>query len=156
MKWPAARSPRPARNVARVSSRAGEVSAANGARRGTLDELANARVNAAKRTVKKGAAVGSRFYFVYLLTNKSKTVLYTGVTNSLERRIWQHKNHVFPGFSAKYNCDRVVHIENFGEIDQAIAREKQIKGWARRKKNALVTRWNPEWRDLSEEWMDPD
>src|SRR5215203_2486009 len=76
-----------------------------------------------------------KFYFVYLLTNYTATVLYTGVTNSLERRVWQHRNGVFEGFSKKYKCDRLVYFEDFRDIKAAIAREKQIKGWTRARKN---------------------
>ena len=91
-------------------------------------------------------------YFIYLLTNRWKNVLYTGVTNSLERRIWQHKNGAIPGFTKKYNCHYLVHYEVFDRIEQAIEREKQIKGWTRAKKNALVETSNPEWHDLAAEW----
>ena len=91
-------------------------------------------------------------YFVYMVTNRWKNVLYTGVTNSLERRVWEHKNGSVRGFTKQYNCDRLVYFEDFGEIDQAIAREKQIKGWSRAKKDALIAAQNPEWKDLAEEW----
>jgi putative endonuclease len=93
-------------------------------------------------------------YFVYLLTNKNKTVLYTGVTNSLERRIWQHKQHEFPGFTKKYNCDRLVYFEDYSEVTDAITREKQIKGWTRAKKEALIATMNPEWNDLAADWYE--
>jgi putative endonuclease len=91
-------------------------------------------------------------YAVYMMTNRWKNVLYTGVTNSLERRVWEHKNGVTPGFTKKYNCDRLVFFEISDQIDSAIAREKQIKGWTRAKKNALIATMNPEWNDLAEEW----
>ena len=91
-------------------------------------------------------------YWVYLLTNRWLTVIYTGVTRSLQKRIWEHKNKLIPGFTKKYNCDRLVHFERYDRIEQAIAREKQIKGWIRAKKNALVETSNPEWRDLAEDW----
>jgi putative endonuclease len=96
--------------------------------------------------------VGYKQYYVYLLTNFDRTVLYTGVTNSLERRTWQHKHGAFGGFTKQYHCDRLVYFEEYSEIDQAIAREKQIKGWTRAKKNALVNATNPEWHDLAAEW----
>ena len=96
--------------------------------------------------------MGYKQYFVYLMTNFAKTVLYTGVTNSLERRVWQHKNGTFGGFTTKYKCTQLVYIENYTEIDQAIAREKQIKGWTRAKKDALVSADNPEWKDLAGDW----
>src|SRR5438067_7458490 len=91
-------------------------------------------------------------FFVYLMTNKNKTAVYTGVTNSLEHRVWQHKKKVFPGFTKKYNCDRLIFFEIYLRIEQAIAREKQIKGWTRAKKNALVFPMNPRWDDLAEDW----
>ena len=92
-------------------------------------------------------------YFVYMMTNKNKTVLYTGVTNSLERRVWQHKAKAIPGFTKKYNCDRLIYFEVYGRIEQAIAREKEIKGWTRAKKNALAFPLNPRWEDLAEAWF---
>jgi putative endonuclease len=98
--------------------------------------------------------MGHRQYWVYLLTNRRKTVLYIGVTNSLERRIWEHKNKAVPGFTKRYNCDQLVHIEEYDEIDQAIAREKEIKGWLRARKNELIGRQNPEWNDLAAHWYD--
>lgn len=91
-------------------------------------------------------------YFVYMMTNKNKTVLYTGVTNSLEGRVWQHKNKAIPGFTKKYNCDRLIFFEVYERIDQAIAREKQIKGWTRAKKNALIFPHNRRWEDLAKAW----
>jgi putative endonuclease len=90
-----------------------------------------------------------------MMTNRWKTVLYTGVTNSLESRVWQHKNGNVPGFTKKYNCDRLVYLEIYENIDQAIAREKQIKGWRRAKKNALIETTNQEWRDLAADWYSP-
>ena len=97
--------------------------------------------------------MGYRSYYVYILTNRWKTVLYTGMTNSLEKRIWQHKNKVIAGFTKKYNCDRLVYYETYDEVDQAIAREKQLKPWSRSKKKILIERLNPEWKDLAEEWF---
>ena len=76
---------------------------------------------------------GQKTYCVYILTNRSKT-LYTGVTSNLERRVWQHKNHAFPGFTADYKIDRLVYFERYSSIHSAIAREKQIKGYTRLKK----------------------
>ena len=93
-------------------------------------------------------------YFVYLLTNRWQNVLYTGMTNSLIKRIWQHKNKALPGFTAKYNCDRLVYFEAYDHVQQAIAREKQIKNWPRAKKNELVNSTNPEWNDLAADWYD--
>ncbi len=91
-------------------------------------------------------------YFVYLLTNEWRNVLYVGVTNSLERRVWEHKNKTVPGFTKRYNCDLLVHAETYDQVEQAIAREKQLKGWTRARKNALVESTNPKWKDLAADW----
>ena len=98
--------------------------------------------------------MGYKQYFVYMMTNFTRTVLYTGVSHSLERRVWQHKNGTLDGFTKKYKCTNLVYFEEYTEIDQAIAREKQIKGWLRAKKNALVNSTNPEWKDLAAEWYE--
>jgi putative endonuclease len=92
-----------------------------------------------------------RSYYVYILANRSKT-LYTGVTNDLTRRVVEHKSGAVPGFTAKYRIDRLVHFEETSRIEDAIAREKQIKGWVRAKKLALIEQSNPEWEDLGEGW----
>lgn len=86
--------------------------------------------------------------YVYILTNKAKTVLYTGVTLDLVARIWQHKNKVYKGFTSKYNVDILVYYEMTDLIIDAIAREKQIKGGSRAKKIALINSINPDWVDL--------
>ena len=91
-------------------------------------------------------------YFVYMLTNAWRNVIYTGVTNSLETRIWQHKNGAEDGFTKKYNCHSLVYYEIHEQISQAIEREKQIKGWSRAKKDALVASLNPKWEDLAAQW----
>lgn len=88
-------------------------------------------------------------YYVYLLTNKSNTVLYTGVTNNLERRLYEHKNNLADGFTKKYNVHKLVYFEFTPDVRSAIEREKQIKGWTRARKNALVEKENPDWADLS-------
>ena len=85
------------------------------------------------------------------MTNKSRT-LYIGVTNNLERRVEEHKSKAIPGFTAKYNITQLIYYEEGDDINIAIAREKQIKGWLRAKKIALIESINPEWRDLSEDW----
>lgn len=90
-------------------------------------------------------------FYVYIMTNKSKT-LYVGVTNNLQRRVYEHKNKMIRGFTSKYNITKVVYFEVFNDIESAIKREKQIKGWLRKKKIDLIESMNPEWNDLSEEW----
>ena len=90
-------------------------------------------------------------YYVYILANKGK-MLYTGVTNNLERRIFEHKNHLIPGYTKKYDITRLVYFEETNDVTSAIAREKQIKGWLRIKKISLIESMNPDWRDLSENW----
>jgi putative endonuclease len=89
-----------------------------------------------------------KHYCVYIMTNKKRGVLYTGVTNDLERRVCEHKRKVIPGFTAKYNCTRLVYYGVSNDINAAIAAEKQIKGWLRAKKIALIESMNPEWKDL--------
>ena len=91
-------------------------------------------------------------YYVYILTNWTNEVMYVGVTNNLERRFYEHKSRLFPGFTKKYNLQKLVYFEHFGDIQAAIAREKEIKGWRREKKDKLVTKENPDWQDLSEGW----
>jgi putative endonuclease len=85
------------------------------------------------------------------MTNPSRT-LYTGMTNSLRRRVTEHKLKLTPGFAAKYNITRLVHFESFEDVRNAIEREKQIKAWTRAKRIALVESTNPKWNDLSREW----
>ena len=87
-------------------------------------------------------------YYVYLLINANHSVLYTGVTNDLERRCYEHKQKKIKGFTQKYNVDILVYFEKFDLIDLAIAREKQIKGYSRIKKNVLINTFNPEWKEL--------
>ena len=77
-------------------------------------------------------------YFVYILANKTNTVVYTGVTNNLDRRIFEHKNKLIEGFTKRYNVDKLVYYEVGGGIEGAIMREKQIKSWSRERKNALI------------------
>jgi len=88
-------------------------------------------------------------YYVYMMTNKGRTALYTGVTNSLVRRVWQHREGTLPGFTSRYNVTVLVFYERFSDVRAAIAREKEIKGWNRSKKNDLVMSMNPGWDDLS-------
>ncbi|MBA2491103.1 MAG: GIY-YIG nuclease family protein [Gammaproteobacteria bacterium] len=90
-------------------------------------------------------------YYVYILTNNSRT-LYTGVTNDLMRRIYEHRQKMVSGFTARYNIARLAWFEETGDITSAIAREKQIKGWLRSRKFALIESVNPKWEDLSADW----
>ena len=90
-------------------------------------------------------------YYLYIMTNLHNTVLYTGVTNNLMRRVFEHKNKINKGFTAKYNCEKLVYYEHFTEIEYAIRREKQIKGWKRFKKINLIKALNPDWKDLYED-----
>lgn len=93
-------------------------------------------------------------YFVYIVTNASNNVLYIGVTNNLENRILQHKEKVNRGFSAKYQCCKLVYYDEFQWVQDAIAREKQLKAGSRKKKIDLIVANNPEWLDLSFGWYD--
>ena len=79
--------------------------------------------------------------------------MYTGVTNSLERRVWEHKSGKLSGFTKRYKVDRLVYYEEFDYINDAILREKQIKGLLRKKKRAMIKEFNPEWKDLAEDWF---
>ncbi len=88
-------------------------------------------------------------YYVYMLTNHNNKVLYTGVTNNLCRRLYEHKNKLVKGFTEKYNVNKLVYFEESNNPEDAIKREKQIKGWKREKKNSLIETINPEWEDLS-------
>lgn len=93
----------------------------------------------------------AKTYSVYIMTNKSRT-FYTGMTNNLERRVFEHKQKLIEGFTKRYNITQLVYYETFGDVRDAIAREKQIKDWRREKKIALVQSLNPAWHDLSEDW----
>lgn len=95
----------------------------------------------------------SKEYYVYIMTNKSRTI-YTGVTNDLVRRVYEHKNKLVKGFTNKYNIQYLVYYEATSGIESAIEREKQIKGWLRTRKIELINSVNPEWKDLSEEWFE--
>ncbi|MBD3306107.1 GIY-YIG nuclease family protein [candidate division KSB3 bacterium] len=87
-------------------------------------------------------------YYVYILTNKRHTVLYTGFTSNLARRVFEHKSKLIDGFTKRYNVDKLVYYEVFDEVQYAIAREKQIKAGSRKKKIALIDAVNHEWNDL--------
>ena len=88
-----------------------------------------------------------RKYHIYFMTNKYNTVLYVGVTNNLQQRVLQHKNRI-SNFTTRYNVTKVIYWEEFSDIRNAIAREKQIKSWSRERKERLINEINPEWRDL--------
>ena len=87
-------------------------------------------------------------YFVYIITNKNKTVLYIGVTNNLERRLHEHKNKLINGFTKKYNCNILIYFEHTDNIESAILREKQLKRWSRNKKETLINKSNPRWEEI--------
>jgi|SRR3569833_4498063 len=93
-------------------------------------------------------------YCVYIMTNKANTTLYVGVTSDLFDRVQQHKHKVYQGFTSKYNCDKLVYFEEYQWIQDAIAREKQLKGGSRKKKINLIVSMNPAWNDLSNGWYD--
>ncbi len=82
------------------------------------------------------------YFYVYIMTNRSRT-LYTGFTSDLQKRVWQHKNHVYEGFTDRYNCDQLIYFERFTTPQGGINREKQIKGWKRIRKIALIVEQNP-------------
>jgi putative endonuclease len=90
----------------------------------------------------------ARIPCVYIMTNRSNSVLYTGVTSNLVRRVYEHKEHLVKGFTDTYNLEKLVYYEVTEDMTSAIMREKQIKGWLRRKKIALVEGANPQWQDL--------
>lgn len=94
---------------------------------------------------------GERQYYVYIMAN-SKHNIYIGVTGDLIRRVYQHKNKLTEGHASKYNMQMLVYYETTSDVLSAIAREKQLKGWSRRKKDGLIATMNPRWVDLSQEW----
>jgi putative endonuclease len=93
--------------------------------------------------------------FTYILASKSR-VLYVGVTNNIERRVFEHKEKIEGGFTARYNVNRLVYFETYHDVRDAIAREKQLKGWRRERKIALIESVNPTWRDLSDDRIGSD
>ena len=94
-------------------------------------------------------------YFFYIMASRSRT-LYCGVSGDLHKRVWQHKNHVFEGFTSDYNIERLVYYEQFYDVRNAIDREKRVKRWSRAKKLELIASMNPTWLDLSEGWYHPE
>ena len=92
-------------------------------------------------------------YFVYILSNWDDSVIYIGVTSNLECRLYEHKNGLVEGFTKQYNVHKLVYYEHTSDVYSAISREKQLKKWTRAKKNSLITGKNPQWRDLSLDWV---
>ena len=90
-----------------------------------------------------------KHYYIYILTNKTNNVLYTGITNNLLRRVYEHKNGFIEGFTKKYKVHKLVYADSFNNPNDAIAAEKKIKGWLRSKKISLIKSKNPEWKDLT-------
>ncbi len=96
-----------------------------------------------------------RTYWVYMMASKTRT-LYIGITNNLERRVWEHKQKETPGFTERYDVTMLVYCEGFGDVTVAIGREKELKGWRREKKVALLESMDPKWQDLAADWYDTD
>ncbi len=93
-----------------------------------------------------------RLYCVYIMTNQRNTTLYIGVTGNLPKRVWEHKEKIVKGFTKKYNIDKLVYYEVYSDPLSAIEREKQLKNYSRKKKEELINKENPEWRDLSDDF----
>ena len=93
----------------------------------------------------------NKSFYVYILTNRANTVLYTGITNNLIRRVYEHKEKLVKGFTNKYNVTKLVYYEALGNVTSAIEREKQIKSWSRNRKLELINKSNPDWKDLYNE-----
>jgi putative endonuclease len=111
--------------------------------------IANVILSKAKDLSRK--IMNRNCYYVYMMTNDSGT-LYIGVTNDIARRVYEHKQKLVAGFTSKYNITQLVYFEQTNDVQTALAREKQIKGWLRKKKIALIESVNPKWMDLSAEW----
>jgi len=106
------------------------------------------------RCSRQRSSLAMRVYYVYVMASRSR-VLYTGVTNDLARRVNEHKQGLTPGFTTRYRITRLVYYEEFADVRDAIAREKQIKAWTRARRISLVEGGNPSWRDLAEQWFPP-
>ncbi len=91
-------------------------------------------------------------YYVYFLTNKVNTVLYVGITNNLQRRLYEHQNELADGFTKRYHAHKLIYFETTTDVKAAIEREKQIKSWSRKRKEALIATMNPKWEDLTKNW----
>ena len=96
--------------------------------------------------------VSIKYYYVYVLTNWNNKVLYIGITNNLQRRIYEHKHKLVEGFTSKYNLNKLIYFETFEDSLLAITREKELKKWRREKKDELIMEINPNWKDLSVEF----
>lgn len=92
--------------------------------------------------------MSERRFYVYFMSNRSRSVLYIGVTNQMERRVWEHRSGLGSAFVKKYRAHHLVYVEEYARADEAIAREKELKGWKRVRKNTLVVEANPTWIDL--------
>ena len=112
-------------------------------------KIQNTSLRAPPRGAKQSRGSMSKQYFVYLMTNQRNTVIYTGITSDLFRRVGEHKSKTIKGFTKKYNIDKLLHYEVFCTPEEAILREKQIKGGSRKKKMELIKKHNPEFKDLS-------
>ena len=99
----------------------------------------------------QGPLLSDKRYFVYIMSNRSRTI-YTGVTNSLRRRVAEHKSGLVDGFTQRYKIHRLVYYESYVDVRNAINREKEIKGWDRRRRVALIEAENPTWEDLAADW----
>ncbi len=95
----------------------------------------------------------SKTFYVYIMASNTGT-LYVGMTDNIQRRVYEHKHHLIPGFSDKYNIERLLYFETINDPASAINREKQIKAWRREKKVALIDSVNPQWNDLSQDWYE--
>lgn len=93
-------------------------------------------------------------YYTYIMTNKLNTTIYIGVTNDIYNRVYQHKKKLVEGFTSRYNINKLVYYEEYDYIEDAIYREKQLKNWRRQWKINLINEFNPEWKDLSDDWYD--
>jgi len=90
---------------------------------------------------------------LYFMVNKNNTTIYVGTTSNLIKRVYQHKNKTYKGFTTKYNCNKLVYFEEYDSIEEAIIREKQIKKGNRKRKEDLINKDNPDWNDLSQGWL---
>ena len=101
-------------------------------------------------------SMDSQQYYIYMMTNKNNTVIYTGITNNLKRRIYEHKEKLVEGFTRKYNITKLLYYEIFRSVEEAILREKQIKAGSRAKKIVFIDSMNPDWKDLYEDLWERD